>query len=255
MQVSTNNFANSTIATLNSANNTWTASLPAAGGGTVCARQVLAKDLYTPVWDDVQAGPPSCANFSLPQPTGAVSRKTHGSAGTFDINLPFIGDPGIECRTGGPSGNHQVVVTFATPVTVNSASVSSGAGSVSSATVNGNQVFVNLSGITNAQTIAITLFGVNNGTNTGNVVISMSTLLGDTNATKSVNSTDVSQTKAQSGTAANLGNFRMDVTANGLINSSDVSTVKVNPARVCRKTNGVSRFGVTWKLSYANINY
>jgi hypothetical protein len=226
VQVSTDNFANSTIATLNSANNTWTASLPAAGSGTVCARQVLAKDLYTPLWDDVQAGPPSCANFSLPQPTGAASRKTHGSAGTFDINLPFIGDPGIECRTGGPSGNHQVVVTFANPVTLNSASVSSGTGSVSSATVNGNQVFVNLSGVTNAETIAITLFGVNNGTNTGNVVISMSTLLGDVNATKSVNSTDVSQTKAQSGTAANLGNFRMDVTANGLINSSDVSTVK-----------------------------
>ena len=26
----------------------------AAGGGSVCARQVLAKDLYTPVWDDVR---------------------------------------------------------------------------------------------------------------------------------------------------------------------------------------------------------
>jgi hypothetical protein len=187
---------------------------------------VLAKDLYTPLWDDVQAGPPSCASFSLVQPTGAVSRKTHGPAGTFDINLPFIGDPGIECRSGGPSGIHQVVVTFATPVTLNSASVSSGTGSVSSATVNGNQVFVNLTGVTNAQTIAVTLFGVNNGTNTGNVVIPMSVLLGDTGGNKTVNSTDVSQTKLQSGTAANLGNFRTDVTVNGLINSSDVSTVK-----------------------------
>lgn len=226
VQVSTDNFATSTIATLNSANNTWTASLPAAGSGTVCARQVLAKDLYTPLWDDVQAGPPSCANFSLVQPTGAVSRKVHGSAGTFDINLPFIGDPGIECRSGGASGNYQVVATFATPVTVNSASVSSGTGSVSSVTVNGNQVFVNLSGVTNGQTIAIKLFGVNNGTNTADVVTMMSVLLGDTNASRSVNSTDVSQTKVQSGTAANLGNFRNDVTVNGLVNSSDVSTVK-----------------------------
>ncbi len=226
VQVSTDNFATTTIATLNSANNTWTASLPASGSGTVCARQILAKDLYTPVWDDVQAGPPSCASFSLPQPTGAVSRKMHGSAGTFDINLPLIGGPGIECRSGGASRNYQVVVTFANPVTVSSASVSSGVGSVSSTTVNGNQVFVNLSGVTNDQTIAITLFGVNNGTNTGNVVIPMSMLLGDVNASKAVNSSDISQTKAQSGTSANLGNFRTDVTANGLVNSSDVATVK-----------------------------
>jgi hypothetical protein len=226
VQVSTDNFATSTIATLNSANNTWTASLPAGGSGTVCARQVLAKDLYTPVWDDVQAGPPSCANFSLPAPSGAVSRKSHGTGGTFDINLPIVGDPGIECRSGGASGNYQVVVTFALPVSIASANVTSGVGSVSSATVNSNQVFVNLSGITNAQTIAITLFNVNDGAHTGNVVIPMSILLGDTNANKAVNSSDVSQTKAQSGTTANLGNFRTDVTVNGVINSSDVSLVK-----------------------------
>lgn len=226
VQVSTDNFATSTIATLSSANNTWSAAIPSGSSGTVCARQVLAKDLYTPLWDDVQAGQPSCVNFSLPQPTGAVSRKTHGSAGTFDISLPLAGNPGIECRTGGPSGNYQAVVTFAVPVSLGSASVSSGIGSVSSATVNGNQVFINLSGVTNAQTIGITLFGVNDGTNTGNVVIPMSVLVGDTNANKAVNSSDVSQTKAQSGTAANLGNFRTDVTASGLINSSDVSIVK-----------------------------
>jgi hypothetical protein len=30
-----------------------------------------------------------------------VSRKTHGSAGTFDVDLPSSGWPGIECRSGG----------------------------------------------------------------------------------------------------------------------------------------------------------
>ena len=29
-----------------------------------------------------------------PQPTGVVSRKTHGTAGTFDINLPLTGNAG-----------------------------------------------------------------------------------------------------------------------------------------------------------------
>ena len=27
-----------------------------------------------------------------------VSRKTHGAAGNFDINLPLTGTPGVECR-------------------------------------------------------------------------------------------------------------------------------------------------------------
>jgi hypothetical protein len=119
-----------------------------------------------------------------------------------------------------------VVVKFAVPVTVGSASVTSGIGSVSSATSSGNEVFVNLTGVTNAQTIQITLANVNDGTNIANVVVPMSVLLGDTGGNKSVNSTDVSETKSQSGTAATSSNFRTDVNVNGVINSSDVSTVK-----------------------------
>jgi Dockerin type I domain len=159
-------------------------------------------------------------------PITAVSRKTHNLQGTFDVNLPLTGTPGIECRTGGASNNHLVVVTFPTTVTVSSASVTMGTGSVSSATVSGNEVFVNLTGVTNAQTIQITLFGVNNGATTTNVVVPMSVLLGDTNANKAVNSSDVTQTKGQTGTATNAGNFRTDVNVNGAINSSDISTVK-----------------------------
>jgi hypothetical protein len=159
-------------------------------------------------------------------PLNAVSRKNHGGAGAFDINLPLIGAPGIECRTGGASGNHQVVVTFAAPVTVSSGSVTFGTGSASSTTAAGNQVFVNLTGVTNGQTIAITLAGVNDGTRTGNVIIPMSVLLGDTTASGAVNSSDVSQTKAQSGAVFGALNFRNDVTVTGSINSSDVAIVK-----------------------------
>ena len=32
------------------------------------------------------------------QPTSAVSRLTHGGAGTFDIDLPLTGTTGVECR-------------------------------------------------------------------------------------------------------------------------------------------------------------
>ena len=161
-------------------------------------------------------------------PMSAVSRKSHAPAGTFDVNLPLVGVPGVECRSGGGSGNHQVVVTFALPVTLSSASVTAGTGSVSSTTVSGNQVFVNLTGIANAQTIAITLAGVNDGSATGNVTVPMSVLLGDTTASLSVNSTDISQTKSQSGINVAANNFRTDVIVNGSINSTDVSTVKSN---------------------------
>src|SRR5205823_14776453 len=33
--------------------------------------------------------------------TSVVSRKMHGDAGSFDVDLPESGTPGIECRSGG----------------------------------------------------------------------------------------------------------------------------------------------------------
>jgi hypothetical protein len=222
IEVSMNNFASSTLATLNQANNTWTASIAgAATAGTVCARQVLAKDLYTPVWDDVQAGPVSCASFSVPPPTGAVSRKTHGSAGTFDINLPLSGNVGIECRTGGtPTGNHTIVVTF--PTAISAVASATCAGNAATTSISGNQVTVNCTGVPNAQTVAINLTGVSDGINVGNVSIPMGVLLGDVNASRRVDSTDVFQVRQQSLQNANSSNFRMDVDKSGRIDSTDV---------------------------------
>ena len=51
-----------------------------------------------------------CFSASPLQLTTAVSRKTHGGAGDFDINLPLSGEPGVECRNSG--GNHTLVFTF-----------------------------------------------------------------------------------------------------------------------------------------------
>lgn len=163
-----------------------------------------------------------------PALAGAVSRKTHPGAGTFDVPLPLFGTPGIECRRGQGTSfdNHQVVVTFAAPVTFNLAKVTGGTGSVASTTTGGNQVTINLTGVANAQTITITLFDVNDGTGAGNVSIPMSLLLGDTTADGAVNAADISQTKSVSGTSANGTTFRRDVTVNGAIDAPDVSLVK-----------------------------
>jgi hypothetical protein len=156
----------------------------------------------------------------------AVSRKVHGSAGTFDIGLPLAGTPGIECRTGGMTNDYQIVVTFGGPVTFSNARVTQGTGSVSSTSTNGSQVFINLTGVTNAQTIQVTLVAVNDGTATTDISIPMSVLVGDTTADKFVNSADISQTKSQSGQGVTTANFREDVNADGFINSADISLVK-----------------------------
>lgn len=162
---------------------------------------------------------------TAPIPTGVVSRKTHGGAGTYDIDL-LPPSPGIECRTGGANGDYQAVVSFAVPVTISSASVTSGTGSVSSVNVAGNQVFVNLTGVANAQPIAITLFSVNDGAGSGDVVVPMKVLMGDTNEDTAVNSADISQTKSRSGTSVSGSNFRSDVTVDGNLNSADIGLVK-----------------------------
>ena len=161
-----------------------------------------------------------------PQLAGAVSRKTHGGAGTFDVPLPLTGNVGVECRSGGATNDYQMIINFANSVTVGSAAVTSGTGSVSSFSVSGSQVTVNLTGVTNAQRITVTLFNVNDGTNSGDVPVSMGVLVGDVNGNAVVNASDVSLTKSQVGQAVTGSNFREDVNANGVINSVDVALVK-----------------------------
>jgi hypothetical protein len=161
-------------------------------------------------------------------PISAVSRKTHGSSGTFDVDLPVTGTPGVECRTGGANGDHTVLISFANAVSVGSASVASSDGQamVSGFSVNGPVVTVNLTHVTNAQTITISLNSVGDGTNTGNISLPVGILLGDTNNDREVNSGDTSQTKAQSGQVLSTANFREDVNVDGDINSGDTSVVK-----------------------------
>jgi hypothetical protein len=163
------------------------------------------------------------------QVVSTVSRKVHGGAGTFDINLPLTTPAGIECRTGGAGGNHQVVVVFTTPVSVGGLSIMSSDGMASGTrSVSGATVTVNLSAVANAQTLGITLLNVSNGSTTGDVVIRMGVLAGDTTGSGKVNASDIGQTKAQSGRAATGANFRTDVDAGGSINASDIGLVKAN---------------------------
>ncbi len=170
-----------------------------------------------------------------PTPANAVSRKTHGSVGDFDIPLPLTGTPGVECRSGGASNDHTMVVTFNSPVTVTGDTQAQatagmvGSGGVANGgavTISGNSVIVPLTNVPNAATTSVTLTGVTDGVGYGNLVIPMSVVAGDVNGNGSVNTSDVGATKAGVGQEVNALNFRPDVTANGGINTSDVGTVK-----------------------------
>ena len=162
------------------------------------------------------------------QLTTAVSRKTHGGAGTFDINL-LNANLGPECRSSG--GNHTLVITFNNTVVSGNAAVTSGIGSVAgSPTFAGNTMTVNLTGVTDVQKITVTLSNVTDSFSQvlPDTPVSVNMLIGDTNGNKTVNAGDVAQTKGQSGQPVGAGNFRNDVNATGSINAGDVAQVKAN---------------------------
>ena len=142
-----------------------------------------------------------------PTVTSAVSRKTHGAAGPFDVSLPLTGTPGVEDRSGGATNDFTMIVAFTGNVTVTGnpqAQVTMGTGTIGSGgvsnggmvTVAGNVVTVPLTNVADQQTINVTLNGVNSASDetTVNIVIPMSRLLGDTNGNGAVNASDVSQT-------------------------------------------------------------
>ena len=160
-----------------------------------------------------------------------VSRKTHGSAGAFDIHSSN-GHVGIEPRSGGTNGDHKIIFTFSSPLLlVGSASVD--CGSISSSTLGpgANQYTVNLTGETacDAKYVSITLQNVIATDGTASTAVlspPIGLLLGDTNGDGTVNSADIAQTKASSGTTVKESNFRTDLTIDGVMNSADIALAK-----------------------------
>jgi hypothetical protein len=171
-------------------------------------------------------------SICAPMSAGVVSRKIHGAAGPFDINLPTSGSAGgIECRSGGFNNAYTLVYTFGVNLSApGRASITQGSASIGAVTVgpNLNQVTVNLSNVTNVQHLIVTLANVQD---TSHIVLPsvgarMDELVGDTTANLFVNSSDISQTQSQSGQPVTASNFREDVTVNGSINSSDIGLVQ-----------------------------
>ena len=159
--------------------------------------------------------------------SSAVSRKTHGAAGDFDVNLPLSGTPGVECRMANPG--HTLVFTFTNSVVGGNASVTSGNGTVSgSPTFSGNTMTVNLTGVTDIQTVGVMLSGVTDSFAQvlSDTTVNATFLVGDSTANGVVNASDVSQVKSLTGAVISASNFRADLNASGAINAGDASIVK-----------------------------
>lgn len=166
------------------------------------------------------------------QLVSVASEKTHGSAGTFAINLPIDGTRAVECRSGGPTGDYSIVFTFAQKL-LGVGEVCTSSGSVSSAVIDRNDTHrctVSLTGVTNAAYVTVTLTSVkgSEGTYSETVSQEMGLLVGDTGGDGSVNSTDLNQTISQLGHPVTISNFRQDMTADGAIDGADTQVVNSN---------------------------
>ena len=154
---------------------------------------------------------------------------THGSAGTFHIDL--TAGTGIECRSSA-AGTCQLVLTFSNNLAhVCSASVSCGSVSSSAIGPNLNQYTINLTGLSscNAQYDTVTLTNVNDSVgNHSDTVVSprWGLLIGDVTGDGAVTPADVSQTRADIGHVVTSSNFREDVAIDGNINNQDVTVIK-----------------------------
>ena len=108
----------------------------------------------------------------------------HGNAGTFDIDLPLTGTPGVECRVGnGGTFLQTIVFTFSEAVTSVSGTTTTTCGSVNSTTISGSTVTVELGHVTcDGSDITVTVPGVNGASGSVDASATMTLRTGDVNA-------------------------------------------------------------------------
>src|SRR5437764_8221124 len=99
------------------------------------------------------------AEAAPPKLLNAVSRMSHGPAGSYDITLPLTGNSGIECRD--TSGGVTLVLKFDKPIIAAKAAVTAGVAKIAAApTFALNRVTIKLSGVTDAESVTVTLTNV-----------------------------------------------------------------------------------------------
>lgn len=154
----------------------------------------------------------------------AVSRKTHGTVGNFDIGLPLSGAVGIESRSAGEAG-HTIVLTFDGDLEPEQAGleVETSSGQLAETpVVSGSTLTLRITEAPNAGRCTIALGGLKSAAGfiySGSLAFGI--LEGDTNANQAVNVADAAVIRQHSGQPVDASNFRSDINANGAINVGD----------------------------------
>jgi len=157
-----------------------------------------------------------------------VSRQRHRNAGSFDINLPLTGEPGVECRNS--NGKYSLVFNFTNNVVSGNVDVTSGTATAGAPVFSGTTMTVPLSGVADVQKVTLTLSDVTNDSSEvlPTTAVSMNVLVGDVTGDKKVDTSDVNLTRGQVGMVVTTSNFREDVRPDGAITSVDVKQVRAN---------------------------
>jgi len=164
---------------------------------------------------------------------GAVSRRAHGTAGDFDIDVlhPPVGQSlSVEFRAGGP---RMVVVTFNEPVLgyngLDFSDVTLSSGEVQSIQINGNILAIGMGNCTDAARLTISFPGIrdSSGESPAETLV-FGVLKGDVNSNQRTNVNDMAYVKNYVNQLVTVNNFRTDVTIDGRINVQDLNAIRGN---------------------------
>jgi hypothetical protein len=154
----------------------------------------------------------------------AASRLTHGTAGTFDVNMPLTGTSGVEDRS---ATTYNAVFNFDQPVTSGEVTVLSGTATVGTLSFSGNSITAPLTGVTASEVVTLHVQNVNgDGLPHGDIPFGF--LVGDADASRSVAPADKGLVENQLHQPVTSANFREDLDLDGQITDSDTHIVRIN---------------------------
>jgi hypothetical protein len=176
------------------------------------------------VTEVVNAPPP-------PALVGAVSRKVHGAAGSFDLPLALaVANPATEPRSG---STLTLVLTFDQPIASAQVAVTEGVATSSGIAPSGNSVTITLTGVATEQyvTVALTNVASSIGGTGGSGRVRLGLLVGDINGSRNVTLTDMLGVNAVLSQATTAANFLRDINASGSIGIAAKLAVSANLSR------------------------